>query len=508
MFSALFFTAVFVFFKVSGVKIEPSHLCLLLFLGILGFRYLLYSSSMMNFFTTLFLVWASLYLIFCIGAQCKVFSDAGMLKNVFSSVFVAPFTHFGHLFRGIGSLFSKGEKAKKGIGIIVGLVIALPLSAMLIILLSKADALFEEISSKVFSDFGQNLPFHLFQIGLGVLCAMFLFGALCAAVRTRKKQEKENAAHSVGVLSSDGIPLEIVCALLTPVCLVYIVFFITQSSYFLSAFSGTLPPDMGFAEFARRGFFELCGVAAINAGLLVLLTAFTKANTPASKRVKNVYKVVFTIFTILLTFSAMSKLYLYIRVYGLTLTRVYAAWFLLLLAVCFLLVLANCFLPRLRVLQSIGMTFLVFFAALCLLSPDYLVASYNVNAYEKGLIEEMDVSAFYELSFDAVAPAAKLLDAEDQNVANQARNYLIHAGKAYFYADKGALSWTASDAKAKKVLEENGLMREAENLAATQKAKESYDGIYEYPHDGNLENAAGDGLSDWYSGDEGYNDGS
>ena len=58
-----------------------------------------------------------------------------------------------------------------------------------------------------------------------------------------------------------------VLALLTGV---YLLFFGAQAATLFSAFAGVRPEGLTYAEYARQGFFELCGVAMINLAVLGL----------------------------------------------------------------------------------------------------------------------------------------------------------------------------------------------------------------------------------------------
>lgn len=476
LFCLAFYPCLIGYFAVSGVKLRPGQVGFTLFLLLFSLHYLLYGGGFLTFFTSLFLVCASLYLIGCIGGGEKLFAAPAFFTRLARHIFVAPFTCFGALFAAIAKLFAQKGGAKKGVGIFVGLVIALPLSLILIALLSSADAGFARMSEQFFASLGDQLPFHLFQLFLGVLSALFLFGAFAASLRQRR--EKTPPAPEEG--RTIAVPVELICAALTPVLLLYILFFVSQSAYFLAAFGGQLPADMSFAEYARRGFFELCAVAAINALLLFAATVLTKNIGKTARYVRDAYRVILIVFTLILVACAISKLYLYIRAYGLTLTRVYAAWFLVLLSIFFLITLVQVFWTRLKLVKALAVSFLTLFLILCLGSPDYLVAQYNVSAYESGLLAEMDVGALYGLSDEAVEPAARLLDDKDPLVAGQAQDYLTEKAIDYLQTDQGAMSWHLAGARAKAALDEAGIWARAKNELALRQAADTYVENYGY----------------------------
>ena len=88
-----------------------------------------------------------------------------------------------------------------------------------------------------------------------------------------------------------------------------------------SAFAGRLHGTEVYSQFAREGFFELCRVAAINGVVLVLANVLGK-DGPCGSRAVRVWNAVLSGLTLLLLASAVSKMALYVSVYGLTAKRV------------------------------------------------------------------------------------------------------------------------------------------------------------------------------------------
>ena len=106
---------------------------------------------------------------------------------------------------------------------------------------------------------------------------------------------------------------------------------------------------MTYAEYARRGFFELCTVAGINLAVITVAHFIikqeagksdgkdqeTKQKAPKTLRAEFA---VLCLFTMMLIATAVSKMAMYISYYGLTQLRVYTAWFMLLLFIVFIVV--------------------------------------------------------------------------------------------------------------------------------------------------------------------------
>ena len=74
------------------------------------------------------------------------------------------------------------------------------------------------------------------------------------------------------------LPRALLCAAVTPILAVYVIFFISQWSYYVSAFTNVLPADLTYAAYAREGFFQLCGVSALNAAMLLLFNLLIRKN--------------------------------------------------------------------------------------------------------------------------------------------------------------------------------------------------------------------------------------
>ena len=107
--------------------------------------------------------------------------------------------------------------------------------------------------------------------------------------------------------------------------------------------------------------------------------------------------VVFSVFTLVLISTAVSKMVLYINRFGLTQKRVYATWFMLLLAIVFVLVAVGMFVRRFKTVLICVLVCLALFAGLALCGPDRLIAEYNVDRYLDGSLETVDVGAMGDL---------------------------------------------------------------------------------------------------------------
>jgi hypothetical protein len=249
-----------------------------------------------------------------------------------------------------------------------------------------------------------------FILGLPVAC--YLYGLLYGN-RHKRNTGTMTTDHADGRAQAlrvvPGVP---VCSALTALNLVYLVFFLAQASYLFSAFRDDLPTAMTYSEYARRGFFELCAVSGINLAVTAAAYLLAKRDKMAVFRGETA---ALCLFTILLIATAMSKLGMYISYYGLTRLRVYAAWFMAVLLFLFVLVLVRQF-RRFNGTRIAVVGCICLFLGLCYGNADGLIAKHNIDRYQAGTLETLDVPALWELS-DGAAPYlhALYLETEDSS---------------------------------------------------------------------------------------------
>ena len=109
----------------------------------------------------------------------------------------------------------------------------------------------------------------------------------------------------------------------------YVAFFALQASYFLGAFTHTLPEGFIVSQYAREGFFELCRVMAINFVLLWLVTRMSEAVTAENEKSGRLLKIsclLLLIESLLFAVIAASKIALYVSNFGWTAKRIQSLW--------------------------------------------------------------------------------------------------------------------------------------------------------------------------------------
>lgn len=369
------------------------------------------------------------YMVFVLsGSSEERFPGDRFLRETCRSVLVTPFNAPGSLFQAIFSgRQADGTPRKARFGHIFGMIMlglgAAVVPTIIVAVLLSYDKGFSDLIERIF-DF-TIVGHFIHRSVVGLLIASLMFGALLYALhKPDSSQKNDDLALRTGG-GSHVAPVIVSCAALFPLLVLYVIFFISQWDYYMSAFTGVLPDGLTYAAYAREGFFQLCAVAGINAGLAVLAAVFTKRRAydpekPDRDRVPPALRValsVLSLFTLVLIATAVSKMVLYVDAFGLTQKRVYAAWFMLLLAVAFIVVLIRQVWHRMNLIGTLLCVFLVFFLAISVVNVDGMIVSYNVDRCLEGNISTMQgerdsnkIEVLEDAGVSAVLPALRFMD--------------------------------------------------------------------------------------------------
>ncbi|MBQ0109827.1 MAG: DUF4173 domain-containing protein, partial [Clostridiales bacterium] len=189
--------------------------------------------------------------------------------------------------------------------------------------------------------------------------------------------------------------------------------FFSQWENYVSAFSKTLPSGFSYAEYAREGFFELCSVSAINLGVLALIALFMKRENKIENVVLKVISVVFSLCTLVLIATALSKMFLYIEKYGMTPKRIGTTWFMFTLAVVFVLIKIKQFAKNIKLVCASVFVCVLMFSVFCLIGYHKLIADYNVDKYISGDLDTVDIRSLIDLGDPAVPALFRLAEYYD-----------------------------------------------------------------------------------------------
>ncbi len=310
---------------------------------------------------------------------------------------------------------AENPRVKKASKAALGAVCAAPVLCAVIVLLVRSDAAFEGLISHLFSDVGRTAA----QI-LVTLC-IYPF-ALAFAFSLRK-----DADAPAVTAERKGLDTGFLAAFLGILNICYVVYLAAQAAYFFSAFSGILPDGYTFtyAAYARRGFFELCGVAGINLSVLygmLLLARKNNGRLPMLLRLSGTFT---ALFTLVLICTAQAKMILYIREYGVTVARLGTSACMILMAVIFLTLILRFFLPHVRVLPVAVLCGAILLLLLGAGNMQSFAARYNYNAYHSGKLSIIDTMYLAQLGDEGVPYLLALTQDSDPAVREGACGGLV-----------------------------------------------------------------------------------
>lgn len=371
----------------------------------------IFSDPFLRVWNLLFFILGTVYWVGMVSEK-RIGRNIGqyLFSNAVEQLLFVPFGNFGEGFCALFTVKGKKRKNKTLLAILLGLLLAVPLLTVVLRLLMSADSAFHRLITNMFADVFRYFPRVLFRVPFALLVGSYLFGLLYGSTHWRKSQE-DKAQHIEQNREARRIaPVALTGTVLAVLCLVYMVFVISQATTLFSALYQVRPDGFTYAEYARHGFFELCLVAAINFVVLVTARALTLKD---GERVMRVFSVLLSLETLILIVTALSKMALYISQYGLTRLRIFASCTMIVLFLIFLLLIIFQF-KKFNIVRVGTIVVSVVFLALCYANMGGLAARYNIACYQAGQIESPGVEAMYETP-EACLPAAIQLYQEEQD---------------------------------------------------------------------------------------------
>jgi hypothetical protein len=332
-----------------------------------------------------------------------------------------------------------------------GLVIATPLIAVFGALFMSADAVFEElVANAVRFDF-ERIASHilLFSI-LAWLSTGYLRGFL-TGTELPPPADRRQGIDGRGVPPPKWLALGIteVATALAAIDLLFLVFVIVQFRYLFGADTLVqITPDLTYAEYARRGFFEL--VFAVVLVVPVLLAA----DWLLDRRIRRdaiVFRGLAGVqigLVLAITASALQRLRLYHASYGLTESRFYAMVLLIWIG-AMLFWLAATVLRGRRGSFAFGTlaSGLATVALLFVINPDALIARTNVARMASADAPvRFDVAYATSLSADAVPVLVNALPALPRDVQCPLARHMLRRWPAERHRSIRSWNWSAERA--------------------------------------------------------------
>lgn len=210
--------------------------------------------------------------------------------------------------------------------IIRGIVIALPILAILMVLLTNADPVFKKLAEDLFSDIWQRLI-----VSAILFVGLIGFGLTKIYEIVKPQTQTQNSKKSIELL--------IVCGSIVTLLGLFLVI---QFEYFFSNIGETQLQQLGlssitYSEYVRKGFFELLAASGICALVAIYVMRYIHNFESLQKFWLQIISSTLVVEIGLLVLSAMQRVNLYSQAHGLTRARIlgfiFLVWLSMLLVV-------------------------------------------------------------------------------------------------------------------------------------------------------------------------------
>jgi hypothetical protein len=288
--------------------------------------------------------------------------------------------------------------------ILIGLLISIPVLFVVIYLLMSADTQFERMMG--------NIP-RLFQFmddgGFArmIIVVFFTFAFFGIMQVLYDKQIKAIIKKEINL--SFKIDAIISITVLVLINAIYVLFTIVQFKYF---FSGNLHGDFTYAEYAKKGFFELLFVTTINLTITVLVLTLVENKVRVIKRMIQILLTTLVMASAVMLSSAYMRLNLYEEAYGFTFDRLIAYSFMLFLVIIYMYTLFKIWIEKLSLFHFYFISSLLYYTGINLIDVEKIVVTKNIERYEQtGKIDPVYLNS---LSYSGVLGLIELYEKDTE----------------------------------------------------------------------------------------------
>lgn len=341
------------------------------------------------------------------------------LMDYLSLLVIVPFRMLGNAVTTVATLVqfrSKVQRRDTWLRVLKGVVMALPILFIFGTLFSQADLAFAQFLNNI-------VDIQISERGLQysiVLFLAFVAGLSFLSYTFFGKPVVSTEEVAAGSVTEQGSSVEVM-VFLGLIAALFLLFIGFQVTYLFGGEANIVNTGFTYAEYARRGFWELLAVALLS--LLVLLASEKLAGADRMSSKRFIVPAVVLIAEVgVVMFSAFTRLTLYIDVYGMTVLRFYVVGFILLLFALFVLLAVKFLKSKPEQFFTFGALCAVvgFIAVVNFANPDAVIARSNLEQFKQ--TGKIDVFYISTLSADAQLgkiEVYKMLEGEEQQVMGQ-----------------------------------------------------------------------------------------
>ncbi|MDD2361980.1 MAG: DUF4173 domain-containing protein [Oscillospiraceae bacterium] len=419
--TALFYAIAFWYLTKKNIIISKQSLVLLIPIALLSLGYFIQDNETTYLINTLLLV-CLIPLQLCHMSRTtsgRIFSLQSIYDTIISFV-ARPIIYLDVPFKAISTNIGKKEKGSKSTMIVLGLVISLPLAAIFISLFIKADEAFGFLANKVYENLNISFGKIYFDLIFGTGTAIFI-AAWLITLRARKVPEKTI------IKPCKGINEILTATVFIVIDLIFILFVIIQLGYLFAGME--LPNGMSYADYARSGFFELCGVLCVSVIVIMICLIFVQKND--KQRLPGYISFLLTVFILcnyVIIASSAYRMITYISAYDLSEKRVMVTWLDAVFAICMIGAIIKIWRPKFNAFSFTALTVIIMSVALNTVNVKALIADYNVDKYLESRTtsseRKVDIEYLGNLGSSAVKATYRLYVNSDYEIKDRALNAL------------------------------------------------------------------------------------
>lgn len=334
------------------------------------------------------------------GVNRSDWSDIRFIGDMAKRVFVP----FGFIHKPFVTLFRlnvrEGREGRSRVlpKVLLGILISVPVLAIIIWLLSSADIVFKNLFVNI--PVSKIIKHFLVVISVFIYTVCFLWSLLKAF----DEREKSTYERIKWKLFFDPV---ILLTILVLINVIYAVFSVIQFAYLFGGSSFVLPSSYTYAEYARRGFFELVVVSIINFSILLFGIVFVKKENKKIFTAIRAFLTLLVVFTFVLLASAFYRMLVYEQAYGFTYLRVFVQTFMIMLFFLSIVNIIYIWYSKIPIIKSYFIISLAVYIIMNFANVDVVIAKNNINRYYK--TGQIDMAYLKGLSYDAVPEMQKLL---------------------------------------------------------------------------------------------------
>jgi hypothetical protein len=319
-----------------------------------------------------------------------------------------------------------------GMPVLRGVLLAVPVIALLAALLASADPIFSAGLQSVLDVFKlENLGEYIFRAFYILLFGYIFLGAYVhALVESRDEKligvDKPWLTPFLGIVEAGVI--------LGAVDLLFATFVGVQFWYFFGGTANINLEGFTYAEYARRGFGELVSVSVISLLLFLGLSSITRREGSGQRCIFGGLGIALVSLVMVMLVSAFQRLILYETAYGFSTLRTYTHIFMIWLGLLLFATIVIEIIQRQRAFALMAVIAMVGFGlTLNILNVDALIVRQNVRLAQTG--HPLDMNYLRTLTNDAVPQMVEEYTRADLSTAIKERLGVALACKASAYED-------------------------------------------------------------------------